>query len=277
MDESDTALLDAARAGDSRAIAAILERYAPAVFRFGMKMCRDPEDAKDIVQETLLAASRGLGDFRGGSSPATWLYAVARSFCIKKRRKSKFAPAEVSLEEGAATEVAGQGPLPDETAANRELGAVLDDALAQLDPGHREVLILRDVEGLTAPEVAEVLGVSTDAVKSRLHRARAELRARLEPRLPRDEQPGLTPRAPGCPEIVAVFSRYLEGDIGPAECAAMDAHVLGCDRCRAACSSLKHTLSLCRTASTAEVPEDVQALVKQALRDLAAQSGRPAG
>jgi RNA polymerase sigma-70 factor, ECF subfamily len=273
MDESDKVLLDAAKAGDSRAIAAILERYAPAVFRFGMKMCRDPEDAKDIVQETLLAASRGLGDFRGGSSPATWLYTVARSFCIKKRRRSKFAPTEVSLEDGAATDVAAQGPLPDETAASRELGAVLDDALAELDPSYREVLILRDVEGLTAPEVAEVLGVSTDAVKSRLHRARADLRARLEPRLPRDEQLGRLPAAPGCPEILSVFSRYLEGDIGPAECAAMDAHVLGCARCRTACSSLKHTLSLCRTASTAEVPAEIQALVKQAVRELAAQSG----
>jgi RNA polymerase sigma-70 factor (ECF subfamily) len=268
MNRTDQALVEAARRGDAGALEALLERHAPAIYRFGVKMCRDPEDAKDVLQETLIAAARGFRDFRGESSPATWLYAVARSFCAKRHRGSKFAPTStVSLEEGGAADIPAAGPMPDEIAATRELAQVLDRELDSLEPSYREVLLLRDVEGLTAPEVAEVLGVTTDAVKSRLHRARAELRSRLEPRFPAEERLEQVGKRPDCPEIVAVFSRYLEGEIKPEECAEMDRHVASCDRCRAGCASLKHTLALCRTSSSS-VPPAIQALVKAALRDL---------
>ncbi len=264
MASSEQDLLRAVRAGDRVALGALLERHAPAVLRFGMKMCRDPEDAQDVLQETLLAAAKGLPDFRGDASLSTWLYAVARSFCIKKRRRSKFAPAEtVPLDPEA---VAAAVALPDEAAASRELGDALARAIDALEPPSREVLLLRDVEGLTAPEVAEVLGVSIASVKSRLHRARGQVRARLEPMLPAAERVGAP--TPSCPEIVGLFSRYLEGEIGPSECADMDRHVASCARCRAACDSLKHTLSLCRASGEGEVTPEVQALVKAALRDL---------
>src|SRR5512137_2526034 len=92
MEPTDQELLDAARAGDRRALESLLGRHQPRVYRFGLRMCRDPEDAKDVLQETLLAVARGVKDFRGASSVSTWLYTIARSFCIKKRRRSKFAP-----------------------------------------------------------------------------------------------------------------------------------------------------------------------------------------
>src|SRR5512143_3531332 len=92
QDEADRTLLERARAGDHRALESLLERHQAQVYRFGMKMCRDPEDAKDVLQDTLLAMARGVKDFRGASSVSTWLYTIARSFCIKKRRRSKFAP-----------------------------------------------------------------------------------------------------------------------------------------------------------------------------------------
>ncbi len=87
-------LLAEARAGDRHALEVLLERHQAQVYRFGLKMCRDPEDAKDVLQDTLLAMARGVRDFRGASSISTWLYTIARSFCIKKRRRSKFAPEE---------------------------------------------------------------------------------------------------------------------------------------------------------------------------------------
>jgi RNA polymerase sigma-70 factor (ECF subfamily) len=237
-------------------------------------MCRDPEDAKDVLQETLLAAARGLREFRGGSSLSTWLYTVARSFCIKKRRTSKFAPREVlSLDEpGAVQSATSHEKGPEEAASERELAALLDEAIAGLDPANREVLVLRDVEGLTAPEVAQVLGVSVDAVKSRLHRARAEVRATLESRLPVGERPGAAAASDGCPDVVTLFSRYVEGEIGPAECTGMQRHVASCKRCNAACESLKHTLSLCKAEPAAEVPPDVQERVRAALREVARAS-----
>lgn len=267
--------MEAVRNGDDAALEALLAKYTPAVYRFGMKMCRDPEDAKDVLQETLLAAAKNLRDFRGASSLATWFYKVARSFCIKKRRKSKSAPTGTESLDEDARELPSGDASPDEAVAGRELAVVLDRALGKLDPTYREVLLLRDVEGLTAPEVSDVLGVSTDAVKSRLHRARTELRTLLEPYVSRGESPvGASPTA-DCPEIVATFSRYLEGEIGRAECDEMERHVAGCERCRAACASLRQTLALCRTVATAEVPVEIQDLVKKAVRDLAVQSSRP--
>jgi RNA polymerase sigma-70 factor (ECF subfamily) len=274
MVPSEQELIDGAKAGDAAALEALLARHAPAVFRFGQKMCREPEDAKDVLQEALLAAARSVRDFRGDASFATWLFTIVRSFCIKKRRVSKFAPTEtVSLDDGTsgARLVASRDPLPDEVAAGHELSLALSRAIDELEEGSREVLLLRDVEGLTAPEVASVLGISVDAVKSRLHRARVQVRARLEPMLPPSER--VTASGTDCPEIALLFSRYLEGEIGQAECAAMDKHVASCARCRAGCDSLKHTLRMCRSSGAAgEVSTEVQGLVRKALREL---SNRP--
>lgn len=269
MEKDDQDLLAAIRAGDDEAMAALLTRHAPAIYRFGVKMCRDPEDAKDVLQDTLLTVARGVRAFRGGSSLSTWLYTVARSFCIKKRRTSKFAPTEtVSLDDDSRMVVAPSTDRdPEANAMEHELAACLDHAIASLDDDHREVLVLRDVEGLTAPEVAEVLGISVDAVKSRLHRARSKVREKAEEGLAPLVREGARRRAPGCPDVVALFSRYLEGDIGTAECNAMQAHVASCTSCTAACESLKQTLALCRTESRGPVPLDVQELVRRALRE----------
>jgi RNA polymerase sigma-70 factor (ECF subfamily) len=152
---------------------------------------------------------------------------------------------------------------PDDAAHAREIGAALEDAIRGLQPEYREVLLLRDVEGLSAPEVSEVLGLGVDAVKSRLHRARVAVRARLAPLLVEHEEP---PTA-ACPDVVPLLSRYLEGEIGPEQCAQMEAHVAGCTRCREQCDSLRKVLALCQTsAKEGAVPEDVQRIVREAIR-----------
>src|SRR6185503_7450233 len=157
-DEADQHLLERARSGDGEALERLLERHQAQVYRFGMKMCRDPEDAKDVLQDTLLAVARGVRDFRGASSLSTWLYSIARSFCIKKRRRSQFAPEEErSLDTDLTTEanrLAAPGRSPDETLAGKQVEQALEKAISALEPMYREVLLLRDVEGLTAPEVA---------------------------------------------------------------------------------------------------------------------------
>src|SRR5690348_6938959 len=159
-DETDQTLLDRARAGDSGALEELLARHQAQIYRFGIKMCGDPEDARDVLQDTLLAMARSVRDFRGASSLSTWLYTIARSFCIKKRRRSKFAPEEEhSLDSdvaGEAKRLAAPGDSPDDALAGRQVEGALERAIAALDPMYREVLLLRDVEGLTAPEVAEV-------------------------------------------------------------------------------------------------------------------------
>lgn len=266
-DESDQQLLERARAGDPSALAALLERHEAQIYRFGMKMCRDPEDAKDILQETLLAMARGFRDFRGASSMSTWLYAIARSFCSKKRRKRKFAPeAERSVETDAAVEtnaLPDPAQAPDEVLADKRVALALANAIESLEPIYREVLLLRDVEGLTAPETAEVLGVSVQAVKSRLHRARLAVRAKLAPTLGMPDVP-----APStCPDVLDLYSRHLEDEISADVCAEMERHIEGCARCRRACDSLKRTLALCKSTPVPRVPASVQQSVRVALHD----------
>jgi RNA polymerase sigma-70 factor (ECF subfamily) len=269
---TDEALLAAARSGDERALETLLERHEPQVYRFGLKMCGDPEDAKDVLQETLLAMARGIGDFRGASSISTWLYTIARSYCIKKRRRSSFAPEqERSLDSelaAEAKELAASGARQDEALAAREVGQALGRAIAALEPPYREVLLLRDVEGLTAPQVAEVLGLSVQAVKSRLHRARLSLRETLAPVLGIEPSPEPSPEPSGaCPDVLMTLSQHLEDEISADQCAEMERHLEGCARCRGACDSLKRTLALCRTSGPSEpVPAGVQASVKAALR-----------
>jgi len=274
LEQSDERLLAAARAGDARALEALLERHQAQVYRFGMKMCRDPEDAKDVLQETLLAVARGLHDFRGCSSLSTWLYTIARSHCLKKRRRSKFAPeVERSLgtyASGSVAQLASSDEGPDEVLSNQEIEQALAAAVADLDPIYREVLLLRDVEGLTAPEVAEVVGISVPAVKSRLHRARLALRERVGPGLGLSDEPG--PSA--CPDVPLMFSRHLEDEISARQCADMERHLEGCPRCRGTCDALKRTLAVCRTAGAkTPVPAEIQRSVRTALQALLAEKG----
>ena len=267
----DGELLAAARAGDGRALECLLERHQAEVYRFGMKMCRNPADAEDVVQDTLLAMARGVRDFRGASSLSTWLYTIARSHCIKKRRRGKLAPEAVQDTRADRTpddegrRLAHPGRGPDEALAGKQLTTALEQAVAALEPMYREVLLLRDAEGLTANEVAEVLGVTPQAVKSRLHRARLAVRARIAPLLGIGSDLAAAPGT--CPDVLSMLSRYLEGEIGNEQCAEMERHLEGCPRCRGACASLKQTLALCRNGgAAADVPAAVRARVKTALR-----------
>lgn len=277
-DEPDKLLLERARAGGAQAIEALLERHQPQVYRFVMKMCRDPEDAKEVLQDTLLAMARGIRDFRGASSISTWLYTIARSFCIKKRRRSKLVPEDDGSLDAETTangrQLADPADSPDEALAGKQVQHALHQAIRSLEPMYREVLLLRDVEGLTAPEVAEVVGVSVQAVKSRLHRARLSVRAQVAPLLgiPTD-----SPVAPGtCPDILTLFSQHIEDEISTELCATMERHLQACERCRGTCDSLKRTLALCRTSSpAAEVPASIRASVRVALQAFLAESASP--
>ena len=273
MDASaERGLLDAARRGDRAALTTLLEQHQQRVFGFGVKMCGDAEDAKDVAQETLMTMVRTVRDFRGDASLSTWLYTVARSFCIKKRRRTKGAPAYHEPLDKAAQEGAGQpSSSPEQMLLGREARETVATALDQLEPEAREVVVLRDIEGLSAAEVAEVTGLSIAAVKSRLHRARATLREHLlvviggEPTMP----------APAsCPDVLGLLSRKLEDEISPDVCAEMEQHVAGCPHCKSLCDSLKRTLAVCKALPTPSVPAHVQESLRQAVAAALAESGR---
>lgn len=267
--QDERALLDAAQSGDKAALLRLLEQHQAQIYRFGLKLCRDPEDAKDVLQETMLTVARALPGFRGQSSLSTWLYTIARSFCAKRRRRSKYAPEpETSWEDAKhqVERVADRAHTPYDALADKQLERAVQAAIDGLHPMYRDVIVLRDMEGLPAHEVAQVLGLTVEAVKSRLHRAR---------KLVRDEllaSPfARKSAAPSCPDIanlVELWSAHQENDISAEACARLEQHLTQCARCRGDCESLKRTLALCRTASAdAAVPEHVQRAVRLAVRD----------
>ncbi len=151
-------------------------------------MCRDPSDAEDMVQEAFLNVFRYLKDFRFETKFKNWLYRIAASTCIKKRRKSKFAPElELSLEDfipkdeaEAQTQVPNWALMPLDQLLNEELADMVNQAILSLPEKYRLVIVLRDIEGFSTAETAQILGLSAANVKVRVHRARLFLREKLK-------------------------------------------------------------------------------------------------
>jgi RNA polymerase sigma-70 factor (ECF subfamily) len=178
------AVLEAAQRGDPKAMERWLARHQSDLHRFAMLLCRDEDAARDVLQESLIAAARSLASFRGEAAPTTWLFAIARSFRAKQRRRRVGEPVSyVPLDdEHLATEaLADAAPTPDVAAEAGELDRAVSAAIDELDDAQRRVVILSDLRGLTASEVGAALGISVEAVKGRLHRARITLRGRLAP------------------------------------------------------------------------------------------------
>jgi RNA polymerase sigma-70 factor, ECF subfamily len=265
-------LVARARSGDPAALEELLTLIAPAVRRFGLRMCRSAHDADDVLQDTLVTITTHLGGFEGRSSFSSWVFALTRSACSRMQRGLKNRP---PVSDDAMPEQRDEAPTPEEQAKDREIGRALTRALDGLHDEHREVILLRDVEGLTAPEAAEALGVSVDALKSRLHRAREALRNAMRPEL----APAAPEPRPGCPDVLLALSRKIEGDLDQTDCAEMEKHLENCPACRSACDALKKALGACRRSATADVAPDVKQQVKAALnawvKSRAARSSPP--
>jgi RNA polymerase sigma-70 factor (ECF subfamily) len=158
---------------------------------------------------------------------------------------------------------------PEQALLGREARETVAAALDALEPEAREVVVLRDIEELTASEVAEVTGTSVAAVKSRLHRARAALRERLLAVVGGEPS---EPARPSCPDVLTMLSRKLEDEISPEVCAEMEEHVAGCPHCSGVCDSLKRTLALCKSLPTPTVPAHVQESLRKAVASALAES-----
>jgi len=164
--------------------------HVDRIYRFAQRLCGQVEDAQDLVQDTFLNAYRGLEGFRGDAQVSTWLYRIAARACLRLRRKRKGEPArELSLDEFIPTsegefrlQLPTDGLTPEEALENKELKRALHQAIQKLPNKYRVVLVLRDMEGLTAKEVGTIMGLNERAVKSRLHRARLFVRRELSAR-----------------------------------------------------------------------------------------------
>lgn len=184
---TDSELLEAIREERPGAFDALVDRYGDRLFRFGRRMCGDREDASDVLQETLIAAYKALKTLDHPEAMRTWLYRVASNACLMMRRKGKYEPErEISLEElmplgedGPRAEIPDASDLPDAEAERGEIVARVREAIGDLPPAYRIVLVMRDMEGLSTREVAEALGIGEPGVKMRLHRARLMVRKAL--------------------------------------------------------------------------------------------------
>lgn len=258
---AERTLVAAARAGDRKALDRVVRRLSDAAYRFGRGFCRDPHDAEDVSQDVLTALVTSLPKFRGEASLSTWAWIVARRACARRRRHSGRTASLDAGDEGAR-ELPDPLAGPERDAERRELGAALERAIAALPAAQRDVLVLRDVEGLPAARVARLLGLQVRAVKSRLHRARLALRDALAPHVGGAE----APRHPGCPETALLLSRHLEGELSGDLCARLEEHVRACPDCAAQCAALREVLGSCRRWGSAPAPRALRTRLKAMMR-----------
>jgi RNA polymerase sigma-70 factor (ECF subfamily) len=184
----EAGLIAAAVAGHADALQELVERYEPRVYRFAMRVCRNQEDAQEILQETFLNAIRSLATFRGDSQFATWLFRIVVTSCAKTRgRRAVSGGREIALDlpEGTAAGPAmPREPVdwsldPEASSLSAEVREHLEAAIDRLPPGYKGVFLLRDIEGFSTADTAHILNLSPEAVKTRLHRAHLFLRDQL--------------------------------------------------------------------------------------------------
>jgi RNA polymerase sigma-70 factor (ECF subfamily) len=259
MQRSERELIEAARGGDGEAVDELLALHERKLFRFGMRMCGNEQDAREVLQETMLAAFRGMSGFRGEARLSTWLYQIARGYCVKLRRRSSGEPAEMDGL-NAASNVAAEAEPSDLRTHAREIGEALHAAILALPESLREAVVLRDVEELDGEEAAKVLGIELSALKTRLHRGRAELRKHLAILL--DPSGAI---ATPCPELAREMREFSAADIDRATCAGIERHLAACPRCAAGCVQLGQSASLCCSMPDEELPKAVRTSVRQAL------------
>ena len=283
------------RRGDQAALEEALGLLQNTVFSFSMRVCGQREDAEDTMQEVLLKSVPYLPKFDSPKALVVWLYKVAKNRCLMSRRKSKFAPArELSLEElmpdrREMEQLSADGRInPEAYAIHSENASRLREAIQRLPAQYRIVLVLRDMEGLTDDEVAEITGLRSGTVRVRLHRARLFVRKELmsawKPRKLKPPPPVISseklPRPARCRELFAELSNYLDDQLDDSLCGELEKHMGGCGPCQVFLASLEATIEQCRKAP-AECPTSKEATrlrnelvrnYKRAVASLATQS-----
>lgn len=187
-DEADERFLARLVARDERAFNDLVHLYERRVFAVVFRMLGSREEAEDLAQEVFVQIFKSIDGFRGDSKLSTWIYRVSINMCrnrakyLRVRRRDQ----ERSVDDwgepigGDGAALAARSPTPDELVSGREIEAIVRREIAQIDDTFRECLILRDVEGLGYDEIGEITGLAAGTVKSRIFRARAQLKERVE-------------------------------------------------------------------------------------------------
>lgn len=169
--------LDRLRAGEAAAFEELVMTYQHRVFGVALRMLGSAAEAEEVAQEAFVRAHRALGDFRGDAKLSTWLYAITSRLCLNRLASGERRLARQGEE--TLLRLADSTPRPDAALERNELEAALGRAIAELPEDRRIVVVLRDLEGLSYEEIAQALDLELGTVRSRLHRARADLRDKL--------------------------------------------------------------------------------------------------
>ena len=251
---------------DPQALEQALELLQGTVFSFSMKVCGQREDAEDTMQDVLLKSLPYLPKFESPRALLVWLYRVAKNRCLMSRRKSKFAPKQnLSLDEllpdrHELADLAKRGPVNPESLAIRSQQAKrLREAIQQLPPQYRIILVLRDMEGLTDDEVGDITGLRPGNVRVRLHRARLFVRqtlarqnqrhSPLKSAVLRSHRLAASPekRSASCKALFAQLSNYLDEELDDSLCEKLEQHLDDCEACKVFLASLESTIQQLRT------------------------------
>ena len=184
--KTDLELIEGFRSGDQRSFEELVSRYSEKAFSLASRMCRNSQDAEEVLQDVFVTVYRKIEGFEGKSSFSSWLYRVTVNSCLMKLRKKKqdrsvLMEDTVTRDEHSLLLRTTEDQNTDQAALRRQVSDALESAIRKLPDEYRPVFILRDIDGLTSREVGKILGLSVPAVKSRLHRSRLMLRRRLAP------------------------------------------------------------------------------------------------
>ncbi|MCI5065663.1 sigma-70 family RNA polymerase sigma factor [bacterium] len=181
---SDAELVEQFRKGDTRSFEELISRYSDKAYSLASRMCRNQEDAEEVLQDVFTTVYRKLENFEGKSSFSSWLYRITVNSSLmklRKNRQNKSILMDDALPDSEHTLIlqTSETDLGDHITLRKEVSTVLEEAIGKLPDEYRPVFVLRDVDGLTSKEVGKILGLSIPAVKSRLHRSRLMLRRKL--------------------------------------------------------------------------------------------------
>ncbi len=252
------------------AMTRLVEEQGGLLFSLGMRFCGDSDEAEDLVQETFIQAYRSWGSFEHRSKVSTWLFSIASRVCQRMHRKRAGEPDHIgSLQEllpfGDPVIAQVASDLEEEVVKQIRMESVgeMEAAIAALPLNFRMPLVLKDIVGMTVPEISEATGLEEGTVKSRVHRARLKLRLLIDAKLPRtdDSPPAAAYPIQVCLDLLAAKQSALDRE------SEFRSEVI-CQRCQSVFSSLDLTQDICSELANGKVPDGLQERLLTALDEL---------
>lgn len=182
MIQEDELLIKRAQKGDIDAFEELIAKHEKRIYNIALRTMKNPEDAKDMAQETILKIYRAIAGFKGDCTFAVWIYRITVNTCLDelRRKKKRFASSLDELADETGLQFEDESETPEDRLSRKELGSKIAAAIASLDDDYRVAVTLRDVQGLSYQEIAEITGATLGTVKSRINRARAQLQKKLQ-------------------------------------------------------------------------------------------------